>query len=164
MTINLKLSNDSINTAIADLQSAMINLMLGIQDTLEILATDGAEIARANYDTVNSEYGTNATAAGLLVDDHTSKIISIGMENLIAEFGAGDSTDPASGFENAPNTPVYAGSFSESEYGHQQYVKYGFWYHDGKGYRLINPGHGLLAAKSYIMSDGARIASEVIKL
>ena len=162
MTINIKLSDASIGRAIRRLRLAQDHLRWGVQDTVEILAKDGAEIA-------NQAYGGMAEAIDYLQDsaldnaEAISVIAVVGETNLIAEFGAGDATDPATGFENEPDTPVYAGSYSELE-GSNEYAKTGQWHFGGRVYTEVPARRGLMSAKAFIVEQGAEIAKEVIKL
>lgn len=161
MTINIKLSDASIRRAISRLNNAKQNLRWGVSDTVEILAEDGARIAQ-------DAYGGMANAVGYMQDETVGIIASTGEVNLIAEFGAGDDTDPATGFENKPDTPVYAGSYSELE-GTGQYANYGYWYFGGQKYygengRRVPPRHGLLDAKAFVIATAENTAKEVIKL
>jgi hypothetical protein len=116
-----------------------------------------------------------AEAVGYLTDQAldgakaTAVITTSGKANLIAEFGAGDDTDPATGFENQPDTPVYAGSYSELE-GTGEYATTGQWHFGGRVYYgepdnlRVEPRRGLMQAKVYILEEGADIAKGVIKL
>jgi len=155
--INIKLSTASILGAIRKLNDAQQNLRWGVQDLVECLAEDGAEIA-------NQAYGSmDANAVGYSTEENTAIIAVTGEDNLIAEFGAGDATDPATGFENKPDTPVYAGSYSLLE-GTGEYYLTGRWHFNGVPFTAVEPRHGLMNAKSFIISTADETAKEVIKL
>ena len=156
MTINIKLSDASIRRAIRRLRNAQQHLRWGLDDTVQALAKEGAEIA-------NQAYGSMANAVDYMEDEAVGIIAVTGESNLIAEFGAGDATDPATGFENQPDTPVYAGSYSELE-GSGEYAKTGKWHFGGKVYTEVPARRGLMSAKAFIIEQGAEIAKEVIKL
>lgn len=156
MTINIKLSDASIRRAIRRLRNAQQHLRWGLDDTVQELAKEGAEIA-------NQAYGSMANAVDYMEDEAVGIIAVTGESNLIAEFGAGDATDPATGFENQPDTPVYAGSYSELE-GSGEYAKTGKWHFGGKVYTEVPARRGLMSAKAFIIEQGAEIAKEVIKL
>ena len=156
MTITIKLSDKSINRAIRRLRLVQDHLRWGVQDTVELLAKDGAEIA-------NAAYGGMANAVDYSTEEGVAIIAVTGETNLIAEFGAGDATDPATGFENKPDTPVYAGSYSELE-GSGEYARTGQWHFGDRVYTEVPARRGLMSAKAFILESGTDIAKEVIKL
>ena len=157
MTIDIHLSTESILSAIHRLNQAKEHIRWGLQDTIDILVSEGADIAQAAD-------GSMATVIGYLQDEHLGVIDAVGENPIIAEFGAGDATLSPSGlFENVPDTPVYPGAYSELV-GTGQYADYGWWKFGGKIYTQVEPRQGMYKAKEYIKSNGARIASEVIKL
>lgn len=156
MIIDIKLSTESINRAIRMLKDADFNIEYGLQQTVDMLAKEGAMIAQSAY-------------GGMASVDHdsygdTAVIRTSGKANIIAEFGAGDATEVPTGFENLPSTPVYPGSYSESEEGSGMYVKYGWWKFGGKVYTQVEPRNGLMRAKAHIVSTAEDMAKEVIKL
>ena len=158
MNIKVRLSDKSISNAISKLRTMQENLRWGLQETIEILVQDGEMIA-------NDKYGSMAAAVGYMPDENTGIIASVGDANLIAEFGAGDATLPPSGmFEGSPDTPVYPGSYSESEEGTGEYAETGKWHFGGREYTEVMPRMGLYNAKNYIEKNAAYIAREVIKL
>lgn len=155
MTINVSLSNESIAQAIRKLERVKENLEIGLGEAIAILTNEGAEIAQVAY----GDWGVQATP---ITEETHGEIIVSGDMPLIAEFGAGQATMPVM-FENAPETPVYEGSYSELE-GSQEYYKYGSWHFAGKYYTEVPARHGLLDAKNYIVDNGTQIAQEVIQL
>ena len=158
MKISIRLSDASIRRAIRRLETAKQNLRFGIQDAVEILAQDGAGIA-------NEAYGSmDANANAYSPEEGTANIAVSGKTNLIAEFGAGDATIPGIGFENPPDTPTYAGSYSESEEGSGMYADRGWWKFGGSIYTQIEPRMGLVRAKTFVIEEGTEIARKVIKL
>ena len=158
MKIEVKLSTESVLSAIRQLRQIQDNLRWGLNETIDILVKDGEMVA-------NSKYGSMAEAIGYMPDENVGIIASVGEANLIAEFGAGDTTaNPASMFEKSPETPVYPGSYSESEEGTGEYVTTGKWHWGGKEFVAIMPRAGLYAAKEYIEKNAIDIAKEVIKL
>ena len=163
MKINIRLSEASIRRAIIKLNTVDEHIRWGVQDLVELLAEDGASIANDAYG------GMAANAVAYSPEEGTALIAVTGKTNLIAEFGAGDDTDPATGFENKPDTPVYAGSYSESDEGSGEYATKGYWYFGGTKFYGGGPGrvvprHGLLNAKAYIIETAENTAKEVIKL
>lgn len=158
MTINIKLSEESVLSAIRELRQIQDNLRWGLNETIDILVKDGAMVA-------NDKYGGMATAIGYMPDEITGIVAAVGDANLIAEFGAGDATLPPVGmFENSPDTPVYPGSYSESEEGSGEYAATGKWHFGGTVYTEVQPRMGLYNARNYIEKNAAEIAKEVIKL
>lgn len=157
MRLRVRLSEQSISRAISRLRESQDNLRWGVNDTLQLLAKDGAMVA-------NSKYGSMANAIDWMEDETVGKISVVGKIPLIAEFGAGDATQPPLGmFENEPDIPVYPGSYSELE-GSGEYAREGRWHFGGKTYTEIEPRYGLYNAKNYIEKNAVHIAKEVIEL
>ena len=155
MTINITLSEQGINQAIGQLRTIEQNLRWGLEETIDCLAKDGAEVAQ-NAD------GGMATVISYMQDETTGVIDAVGEAPVIAEFGAGDATinNP---FENDPPVPVYPGSYSELV-GTGEYAEKGYWHFGGKRYYLVEPRKGLWKARQYIIEHAAETAKEVIKL
>lgn len=167
MKINISLSEESIRAAIARLKEAEDNLRFGVNDLVEVLAHDGAEVA-------NKAYGSMAAAAGVPVSMESAQIVVAGHEPIIAEFGAGYATMEYHPFaKNAP-VPIEVGSYSREHFddihgglfyiSDQIHPGEGYWFFGGKEYDRVQPKHGLLNATDYIRENAARIAKEVIKL
>ena len=152
-TIKMSLSVASIERAIRQLERIQDNLQQGLEDTVDTLVEEGAEIAQTAYG--------NMAQVGGFANGTEGRIVSAGEDNLIAEFGAGDGTIPVK-FANKPKTPVYPGSYSEQHA--RQYARWGFWYFGGEVYSDIPARHGLLDAKRYVIEHSSEIAREVIKL
>lgn len=155
MNININLSSESITAAIHKLNTVKDNLRWGLDETIGILAKDGAMIAQ-------EADGSMATVSSYRPDENTAIIVATGEAPIIAEFGAGDATMPVM-FENYPGVDVYPGSYSE-QVGSKEYALTGKWHFGGKVYREIEPRGGMLNAKVYIQDNAAEIAKEVIKL
>ena len=153
ITIKVSLSTISINDAIRRLNEIALNLETGLEETVDILATEGGEIAQSAYGGMATAYGYGQGMDGV--------VVSTGENNVIAEFGAGDGVIPVS-FENAPVTPVYPGSYSEQNA--RQYSRWGFWYFGGEVYSDIPARHGLLDAKRYIIDNSTEVARGAIIL
>ena len=129
------------------------NLEDDVEQLVEILTNEGAEVAQAAY----GDWGVQATP---VPDGTTGEIIVSGDYPAIAEFGAGDET-LSGGFENMPGE-IRPGSYSEEHA--KQYVRWGFWYFGGQVYTDVPAHHGLLDAKRYIIANAQDIAREVIQL
>ena len=155
MNIQINLSTRSIAAGIRRLNEAKENLRWGLDETLDILAKDGEQIAQASD-------GEMATVSRYRPDENTAVIVATGDAPVIAEFGAGDDTiQPL--FENYPGVDVYPGSYSE-QVGSHEYAETGKWHFGGKEYRTVEPRGGLLNAKIYIQDNAVQIAKGVIKL
>ena len=151
MNINLSLSTESIENAIARLKVRQMHLEEDTEQLVGILTEEGAEVAQASY----REWGVEAVP---LTDGTEGTIMVVGDMPAIAEFGAGDET-LTSGFENMPGN-VYPGSYSEENA--QQYSRWGFWYFGGKTYTEVPAHHGLLDAKRHIIETATETAKEVM--
>lgn len=155
MTINIKLSEESIRGAIARLRAAQDNLRFDVTEFLSELSKEASQIA-------NKAYGSMALAQEFQESETTAIINVVGEIPYIAEFGAGDATmDPM--FENYVGVDVYPGSYSE-QVGSGEYVEWGRWMFGGQWYTEVEPRMGLLEAKHYILNYGTQLAREVIKL
>ena len=157
MKVRIRLSHKSILNAIHKLNTANQNLRWSVGDIAETLTQDGAMIAQ-------EAYGDMANVVGYMEDETVGKIATTGRSNIIAEFGAGDATIPGYGFENPPDTPTYAGAYSESEEGAGMYAQFGWWKFGGKVYTEVEPRMGLMKAKTHIIETAEETAKEVLKL
>ena len=155
-TIRISLSEASIERAIRRLEEAAENLGRGLDETVELLAIEGGEVAQESYGGMATAYGTASDGIG--------EIVSTGEENLIAEFGAGDDTvDPLEMFAHAPATDVFAGAYS-LEVGSGEYWEKGKWHFGGREYTTVPPKMGLFNAKHYVIDHSTETAKEVIAL
>ena len=152
MRIQISLSTESIQNAIRLLNERRQMLEEDLEQFVEILANEGAEVA-------NAAYGDFPVVATPHADGNHAEITVSGDMPLIAEFGAGQATMPVL-FENQPETPVYEGSYSELE-GSQEYYRFGSWHFGGEYYTEVPARHGLLDAKQYIIENSTEIAREV---
>lgn len=168
MKINVSLSTKSIEDAIRKLQTAKDNLEYGLEQTLEILAKDGAIEA-------NSAYGGMAKASDEKDSRFSTRINVTGDAVYIAEFGAGYATMEYHPFAKNAGVPIEVASFSRENYNRSRYggLFYitndlypgeGYWIFGGQYYDRVQARHGLLNANDYIVENAGRIASEVIKL
>ena len=159
MTIEIDLSPQGIANAVKRLQDMKENLKYGLQQTIDMLAKEGAMIAQSGN-------GSMANVADMSVSETQSKIImSGGDEMLIAEFGAGDATlSPGDYFENGGSldSDVFPGAYSILHA--QEYYNWGSWKFGGEYYTEVEAKHGLFNAKVWIESEAVRMAKEVIKL
>ena len=165
MTIQIKLSQASIDRAIKALNEAVEALRESSGDLSTELAKAGAEVAQAAYGKMAQAEGGPGPEEG------TGVIIVTGDAPTIAEFGAGYATmesHPMAG--NAP-FPIRIGSYSQEHEGmfwqmyeasenHQD----AFWMFGGRPYREVPPRHGLLDARDYILENAEEFAAELIRL
>ena len=167
MTISIDLSTESISKAIRKLQGIKDNLTADLQNTIEILAEEGAMQARIAY-------GSMSTANAETVNETQAKIIADAGDadaTIIAEFGAGYATMEDHPFaQNAP-VPIKVASYSQAQYPYGLFYitnhlmpGEGYWFFGGREYDRVEPRHGLLNAYDYILGNSTRIAKEVIKL
>ena len=150
------------------LEQVKDNLDYGLEQTLEILAKEGADEA-------NKAYGSMATAHDFKDDQFTTSINVTGKAVYVAEFGAGYATMEYHPFADKAEVPIEVASYSkknfdESMYGGLLYITddlypgEGYWIFGGQTYDRVEARHGLLDANDYIVANAGRIASEVIKL
>lgn len=160
MTINIHLSTESIAAAILRLEQAKENLDAGLQQTLDILAKEGAMVAQ-------TADGSMATVSPVSVSETESRIVASGGDPMvIAEFGAGDATlSPGNLFEDggALSGEVFPGSYSLFK-GSRDYYNYHMWRFGWTWYTEVAPRQGLFDAKLFVMANSTEIAKEVIKL
>ena len=154
ININLELSTESINHAVELLAEYQDYIEDGLEQVVDILTNEGAEIAQASY----GDWGVAAVPS---TDGSHGYIDVMGDMPLIAEFGAGDATlDPGSLFEGSTDTDVFPGSYS-MEYGSGEYAQYGSWHFGGRRYTEVAPRMGLYNAKQHIIENGLQIVLEV---
>ena len=152
MTIHMELSPESIESVIRRLQEYQVELEDGLNQVVEILTNEGAEIAQ-------SAYGEWPVIATPVTDDNHGEIIVAGDMPLIAEFGAGQATMPVMFENDVPE--VYEGSYSESPEGSGEYARFGSWHFGGEYFTEVPARHGLLDAKQYIIDHSTEVAQGV---
>ena len=144
-------------------EEAKENLDQGVSDLVDILATEGADIANASYGSMAVAWPHKDSEGDFSATGHIGVSAETPDVALIAEFGAGDDTTAVK-FENPPDEPVYPGAYSESPKGAGQYATMGRWFYGGREYRYVEPRMGLYNAKTYIVANGHDIAEEVVQL
>lgn len=174
MNIHMTLSEDSIDSAISQLKDALDDLKHDAGEWVDIMTTEGA--VRANM-----AYGSMASASGQRDESEQDGIVNghIGVSGasdatvVIAEFGAGDTTE-SNTFENEiPGIQVYAGEYSQNvgsgEYWDRMQENGGpdggenvFWRWGGAKLHQVIARHGLRDAKDFILQNGGDIAREVL--
>ena len=159
MNIQIKLDTDSINNAIRQLVNKRDEIEHNTEELVDILATEGAEVAQSAY----GNWGVEALA---LVAGGKGSIFVHGDMPLIAEFGAGDATEnPGDYFEDLPYTPVTPGSYSllegSREYWDSHLAGQGRWHFAGQEYTEVPPHLGLYQAKQFIIANSTSYAQGV---
>jgi len=148
--IYMTLSQDSIETAISDLELFKEFLDYRLCKVAEDLTNKGAEEAQNAY----GDFGVIATPMSA---ENEGNIVVYGDQPLIAEFGAGDATvDPSDYFEHVPETDVFPGSYSRENA--RQYWDWGSWVFGGQRYTEVPPHLGLYKAKEWIKEHSTEIA------
>lgn len=164
MTITFKLSDTEIRNAIRKLQSVQEHIRWGISDTVDMLAKEGADIAKEAYGNFG---GVNVTS--YLRKDNEAVIATSGDANVIAEFGAGYATLENHPFADKADTPIEIGSYSKENDGMFYWSDYanpgeGYWFFGGREYSEVKPRMGLLLASEMIKEIAVDKAKDVIKL
>lgn len=164
MKISIDLSPEGIEKAIAKLTDIKDNLDIGLNDLVEVLAHDGAEV-------VNEAFGRMASAAFVPESMTSAKIMAVGDKAIIAEFGAGYDTMVDHPFAAKAPVPIEPASYSKAQFPYGLFYitddlmpGEGYWFFGGKEYSRVEPKHGLLNAYDYILENSTRIAKEVMKL
>ena len=157
MNINIKLSDQSIQSAIDRLKKVLEYFDEDSGKLIEILTNEGAEIAQVAYGSY--PVGVESITAG------NQGIIQVsGDMPLIAEFGAGDATVTPSGLFDTTglDVAVWPGSYSLYE-GTMDYYFLKHWKFGGKWYTEVRPHLGLAQAKMFWQQNSTQIAREVIQ-
>lgn len=159
MNIDIHLSNASIESAIRKLTRIKDNVGDDSTNLAEILASEGAEIAKVAYG------GSPVDAVALPGGNGEAYIVVYGDMPAIAEFGAGDATVTPSGLfdTTALDAEVWAGSYSLYE-GTMDYYFLKHWKFGGQWYTEVQPHLGLAQAKMFLMNSSTRIAQEVFQI
>ena len=153
MTIQFTLDTDSIANAIDTLKNIRANLLSGVEKAVDIMTTEGAEVAQSHYGDMASVEAVHGKTDG--------QIVASGEAVVIAEFGAGDAPLPVM-FEKDPGF-IFPGSYSLMV-GSKEYALTGKWHFGGKEYTEVEPRAGLYNTKYYIKENAEEICKEVIHL
>ena len=157
MNINLKLSTESIQSAIRKLTKIQGYFEDDAKEFLSLLGNEGAEIAQAAY----GNFGVSAFAIPPMNGE--TAIMVTGDMPAIAEFGAGDATIyPSALFDTSGlDAEVFPGSWSA---GHaMEYVTLGEWRFAGRWMSEVEPHLGLYQAKLFLIEHSTEIAQEVFQ-
>ena len=158
MNINLKLSTESIQSAIRKLTKIQGYFEDDAKKLLELLGNEGAEIAQSAY----GSWGVAAFAIPPYGGE--TSIMVVGDMPAIAEFGAGGATlSPSEFFDTHElDAEVWAGSYSLYK-GTMDYYFFKHWKFGGKRYERVEPHLGLYQAKLFLIEHSTEIAQEVFQ-
>ena len=154
------LSPESVQNEIARLKVRKMHFEEDLEQLIDILVNEGAEVAQ-------SAYGDFPVEAVPIAEGDRGEIFVYGDMPLIAEFGAGDATlDPGELFERSPETDVFPGSYSleegTREYWDSHLNGQGVWHFGGEPYTQVPPRQGLYKAKQHIIETSTETAREVM--
>ena len=167
MTIDISITQDSVNDAISQIKDMLETLKFKAGELVDTLASQGADIAQ-------EAFGSMAKATSRKDDETTAVIQLTGKAPGIAEFGAGYATMEWHPFAKNVPYPVEVGSYSRERLMSGtggMFAKTdadnpgnGFWIFGEESYDRVQPRRGLLDASDWIVENSADIAKEVMKL
>ena len=172
MKITFKLSEKSIANAIRKLTDAKDNLLDNVNEFVDVLLTDGADVANEAYGGMATAWGKHDDTDGKgIVKGHIGVTADDEDAAIIAEFGAGYATMEYHPFaKNAP-VPIKVASYAKAQYPYGLFYitddlmpGEGYWFFGGQVYDRVQARHGLLNAYDHITQYGIQIAQEVIRL
>lgn len=149
-TIHIDLTVGSINQAVRQLEAYEKSVSRRTETLVNELVDGGAELAQWAF-----------RGWGLVdkISEGGTGIIEATGENLIiAEFGAGMATMEGHPLKNNAPVDVYRGSYSEQVGSGEFYLSYqetghGFWHFGGSLYSAVEPKHGMLDARDYVVNN-----------
>ena len=151
-TIRIDLSESSINKAIKQLEKYQKSLEEKTSRLVDILTDGEAEMAKFAF----SGWGN----VDKISEDGTGIIEVSGDHIIIAEFGAGLATMESHPLaQNAP-VDVYKWSYSE-QVGSGEGFLTEMWHFGGATYVAVEPRHGMLDARDYIVNNVESKARQV---
>ena len=162
MRLNIKLSPGSIASAIRRLEEARGNLQEGINNLVDTLVTEGSEVANAAYGGMATAWGRRDREDEGFAQGHIGTSAETMYRAIIAECGAGDAV-MAYQFEEPEPVDIYPGSYSE-QVGSGEYAQTGAWHFGKTRFTEVQPRHGLLNAKEFIIQNGTEVAEGMIRL
>lgn len=153
-TIQIRLTPESIQKAINELQAERNRIPVKLREIGNRLAQEGAAVARSIYGSSVS-VSVEETSSGF-------KIVASGRPVAFFEFGAGiytDPTHPLAGEAAKEGLYVYDGSYSEEHA--RQYVEWNYWYFGGMKIEGVQPRYALWSADQQMAANLAKVAREV---
>ena len=150
-TIHVDLSIGSINKAIKSLEAYQSRIERKTAQLVSELTEGGAEMARFAF-------GTTANV-DTISEDGLGIIEAVGENVIIMEFGAGMATMENHPLKDEAPVDVYRWSYSEQVGSGEGYYTammnggYGVWHFGGKPYSAIEPRHGMLDARDFVVNN-----------
>lgn len=147
-------------------EQTLAKVMTEVDKTLyQTLKKKGKEICKRLAKEVGQPAAQGAFGEPITVTTKSTrngwKVLADGEQVCFLEFGAGATTASNHPFADEVPFRVYAGSWSESPHGQQQYSEKGYWYYGGERYTHITPKAGMYIAYKRILQEVERIATEV---
>ena len=160
MRIRMNILNpDSIDKAIARVNSYKNRLPERVEEILKELTIMGEEIVDYSYFASHEEYEVSC-----IVNGNSSMIIAEGSNVMFLEFGTGIYTeDTTEGMEAKGLPPIFAGSYSQSEGLGMFSPDHQFWFHEGVKYQGTLPMRGFYFASKEIKEQAVEVATKVFK-
>lgn len=153
-TVNIKLSVGGISQAIRDLESFQRSIDRKSAKLVDELVNGGYEMARFAFGGTASVEKVSEEGFGM--------IEAVGEAVTIMEFGAGVATMESHPLaENSPHL-VKEWEYSRTEGSGEGYLT-GRWHFGGIPYDRIEPRHGILDARDYIVNNLETKARSVFK-
>ena len=153
-TINIKLSEGGISQAIRDLQRFQHSIDRKSAKLVDELVNGGYEMARFAFG--------NTASVDKVSEEGFGMIEAVGEAVTIMEFGAGVATMESHPLaENSPHL-VKEWEYSRTEGSGEGYLT-GRWHFGGIPFDRIEPRHGILDARDYIVNNLETKARSVFK-
>lgn len=153
-TVNIKLSVGGISQAIRDLERFQHSIDRKSAKLVDELVNGGYEMARFAFGSTASVEKVSEEGFGM--------IEAVGEAVIIMEFGAGVATMESHPLaENSPHL-VKEWEYSRTEGSGEGYLT-GRWHFGGIPYDRIEPRHGILDARDYIVNNLEAKARSVFK-
>jgi len=159
-TFHVNLSVSGVNQLIRELERYQRQLDERTERMLSDLVSGGAEMARYAF-------GSTATVRSH-AENGTGTIEATGENVTIMEFGAGLATMENHPMAHNAPVPIRIGSYSRLNHGlfwdlYQDDPDTAFWIFGGRTYNRVEPRHGLLDARDYIMNNAMTIARRAFR-
>ena len=149
-TFHVNLSVGGVNQLIRQLERYQQRLDERTGRIVDELVAGGAEMAR---------FAFHSTARVETISENGTGIIeAVGENVIIMEFGAGLSTMESHPMAPRAPVPIRIGSYSRMNHGqfwdmYQNDPESAYWVFGGRHYQRVEPRHGLLDARDYIVTN-----------
>lgn len=159
--IQINLSTQSIDRAIKALKTYRADLDKGLENLVQSLAEEGADVARSAYAAAPVSDGNSDTSVSVKnTGKYSRQIVAQGESVGFLEFGTG--VTAGSGYDgNTAGVPVYPGAWAESHA--KKFSRDGYWYYGGKRFTGTLPYKGMYSATKAIRERVADMAKGIIK-